>query len=162
MMDAVEHEVLRAGAHAASVEVRVEDVPERSTVRAIATGAVSLASGATPGREPMTVEAFDALAASRHATATAVGAYWLLTTGSDLRLVDRYGDDVEHIDGEVVAEPDLERAIEAHTRYRGPITLRPTVWTIDERRIIELNSFTPETNAYAGRAEVTYIVGRSR
>ena len=162
MMDAVEHEVLRAGAHAASVEVRVEDVPERSTVRAVATGAVSLASGATPGRRPMTDGAVEALATSRKASASAVGAYWLLTAGSDLALVDRYGDDVVSIDGEVVAETDLGRAIETHTRYRGPITLRPTVWTIDDRRIIELHSFTPETNAYAGRAGVTYIVGRSR
>jgi N-methylhydantoinase A/oxoprolinase/acetone carboxylase beta subunit len=162
MMDAVEHEVLRAGAHPTSVEVRVEDVPERSTVRAVATGAVSLASGATPGREPLSVADVDALAASRKASASAVGAYWLLESGSDLVLLDRFGDDVESIDGAVVAEADLERAIADHTRYRGPITLRPTVWTIDERRIVELNSFTPETNAFAGRAGVTYIVGRSR
>jgi hypothetical protein len=91
-----------------------------------------------------------------------VGAYWLLASGSDLRIVDRYGDDIASIDGEVVGEPDLERAIAEHTRYRGPITLRPTVWTIDGRRIVELNAFTPEQNAFAGREDVTYIVGRSR
>jgi N-methylhydantoinase A/oxoprolinase/acetone carboxylase beta subunit len=162
MMDTVEHEVLRAGAHASSVEVRVEDVPERGTVRAVATGAVSLASGATPGRTPLTAGEIDALGAERRAAPSAVGAYWLLQAGTELTLVDRYGDDVESIDGEVVAEADLETAIANHTRYRGPITLSPTVWMIDGRRIVELHSFTPEANGFAGRPDVTYIVGRSR
>jgi N-methylhydantoinase A/oxoprolinase/acetone carboxylase beta subunit len=162
MMDAVEQEVLRAGAHAPSVEVRVEDVPERGTLRAVATGAVSLASGATPGRTALDDAEMARLATEDGARVSRVGAYWLRTAGAELTLLDRYGDEVEEIDGEVVAEADLSDAIARHTRYRGPMTLRPTVWTVDDRRIIELNSFTPEGNAYAGRSDVTYIVGRSR
>ena len=58
---------------------------------------------------------------------------------------------------------DLERGHRpTHTRYRGPITLRPTVWTIDGRRIIELNAVHTRDERLPGQPDVTYIVGRSR
>ncbi|HUR75172.1 MAG TPA: hydantoinase/oxoprolinase family protein, partial [Sporichthya sp.] len=48
----VEAEAVRAGAGPASLDVRVEHIPERGAVRVTATGAVGLASEAVPGRPP--------------------------------------------------------------------------------------------------------------
>ena len=45
-----ENEALAAGAAPGTVEVRIEELPERGTVRAIATGTVGLRTGACPGR----------------------------------------------------------------------------------------------------------------
>ncbi len=47
---AVEAELLAAGAAPGSIEVRVDEEPEKGTVRAVATGAIGLRTGARPGR----------------------------------------------------------------------------------------------------------------
>ena len=51
---------------------------------------------------------------------------------------------------------------ESHIKYRGPVTLRPTVWIVDDRRLVELGTFDPAADPFAGRTDVTYLVGRSR
>ena len=76
-------------------------------------------------------------------------------------LFDRFGQEVLSIHGTVVALRDLPAAIEQHTRYRGPMTLKPTVWIIDQHRLIELASLNIESNPYADR-DVVYLVGRTK
>ena len=46
----VENEVVAAGAAPTSVEVLIEEQPDKGTVRAVATGAIGLQAGARPGR----------------------------------------------------------------------------------------------------------------
>lgn len=159
MTDEVEAEVLAAGATPTSVEVRIEDIPERGAIRAIATGAVGLSSGALPGRHELDADAIRAVAPAG-ADVRSIGRYWLVIDGTELRLVDRFGDEVASLGGEVVAVDGLPEAIERLTRHRGPVTLTPTVWIVDDRRLVELSSFDPENNPYVGRNDVTYLVGR--
>jgi N-methylhydantoinase A/oxoprolinase/acetone carboxylase beta subunit len=160
MIDEVEREVLAAGANASEVDVRVEDVPERGTIRAVATGAVGLSAGAVPGRDPLSDAEIRALGTTGEVL-TRAGAYWLLRRDDRLRVVDRFGELVASVRGEPTDEPHLAATIESLTRYRGPVTLRPTVWIIEGRRVLELNGFDVAENPYAGRADVTYLVGRS-
>jgi N-methylhydantoinase A len=161
MIEAVEREVLDAGATASEIEVRVEDVPERGTVRAIATGAVGLHAGAVPGRSALDADAVAALGTDRNETVVAAGTYWLLGRDDHVRVLDQFGEPVASVIGELADEDRLDEVITARTRYRGPVTLRPTVWIIDGRRLLELNAFTTEENPYRGRPDVTYVVGRS-
>ena len=162
MMDEVEQEVLSAGAAAHGVEVRVEDVPDRGTVRAIATGAVGLTSGAIQGRTELAAAEVEARATDRGCTVSPIGVYWLLTRDDRLHIMDRYGDDVATIDGRRSEESALETNIAELTRHRGPITLRPTVWIIKDRRIVELGAYTAAANPFLGVPDVTYLVGKSR
>jgi hypothetical protein len=161
MMADVEAEVVAAGASPASVEVRVEEVPERSILRAIAVGSVGLTAGATPGRDEIDADALRARAGNGTVVRPA-GRYWLLQHGDEIEVLDRYGDEAILLRGEEVPEGELAAAIERLTRYRGPITLRPTTWIIDDRRLLELDVGPASTNPYAGRSDVTYLVGRQR
>jgi len=161
MMAEVEAEVLAAGASPASIDIRLEEVPERSTIRAVATGAVGLSSGALPGRNELS----DAEVRAGRPPGTDIspaGRYWLAVQDRAIDVLDRFGDTVSSIDGAISSEADLADAIEAATRHRGPVTLRPSVWIIDDRRIIELSATDSDNNPYRGRADVTYLVGRSR
>ncbi len=160
MMAEVEAEVINAGASPASVEVRVEEVAERSTVRAIATGAVGLSAGALPGRHEVAVG--DVAADAAGARVDAIGAYFVVSTDAAIAVRDRYGDDVIAIEGERAMAESLAETIERLTRYRGPVTLRPTVWIIDGSRLIELTGVGTNLEPYAGRNDVTYLVGRQR
>lgn len=160
MMTDVYDEVVAAGASPATVEIRVEEVAERSLVRAVATGAVGLSAGALPGRGVVD----GARLAALHPDLTAfspVGSYWVAERADTVHVLDRYGDEVQTVRGRRVPESGLAEAIESLTRYRGPMTLRPSVWIIDGVRIVELATFDPAANPYAGRP-VHYLVGRRR
>jgi hypothetical protein len=161
MMDDVEAEVVAAGASPASVEVRFEDVPERSTIRAIATGAVGLQAGALPGREECD-EATILAAARDGATVERRGRFWLVGDDKRVRVLDRYGDEVVDVAGVRTDGEQVGEVFDAHIKYRGPVTLRPTVWIVEERRLVELGSFDPAADPYAGREDVAYLVGRAR
>lgn len=160
MMAEVEDEVVAAGASPASVEVRVEDAAERSTVRAVATGAIGLSSGALPGRGELT-EA-EVRAASTGAEVRRAGRYWLTTLGDHIEVLDRYGDTVLSVIGTVSDPASLDADVERLTRYRGPVLLKPSVWIVDDRRLIELAGGDAATRAYADRTDVVHLVGRSR
>jgi N-methylhydantoinase A len=160
MMAEVEDEVVAAGASPASVEVRLEEVPERHTVRTIATGAIGLRSGALPGRDEVDAEAIRS-ATPPGSTIVRRGRFWVTTLDRNIEVLDRYGDVVTALSGEVATENDLTAVIERLTRYRGPILLKPSVWIIDDRRLLELSAVSPESNPYRGRPDVTYLVGRS-
>jgi hypothetical protein len=161
LMNEVETEVVSAGASPTTVEVRFEEVPERSTVRAVATGAVGLLAGALPGRAEVDADAVRA-AAPRGATVDRHGGFFVVDDGKRMSILDRYGDDVVDITGVRTDRERVGEVFESQIRYRGPVTLRPNVWIIDGRRLVELGSFEPTADPYAGRDDVTYIVGRER
>ena len=148
----VEAEVVAAGASPASVEVRVEEVPERS----IAACGRSRFCRPDGGRDTRARRGRRRHAA-RPAPATApssapAGRYWLLQHGDEIEVLDRYGDEAIRLRGEEVPEDELAAAIERLTRYRGPITLRPTTWIIDDRRLLELGVEPASTNPLRGTA----------
>ncbi len=133
-----ENEALAAGAAPGTVEVRIEELPERGTVRAIATGTVGLRTGALPGQTLVTREhLIDREQASPDEVAAA-GAFWLLTRRSQVEIFDRFGDPVCTLKGERSEVDELAANVQRFTRYRGPVTLRPTIWLINAGRIAEL------------------------
>lgn len=158
----VEAEAVAAGASPGSLEVRLEERPESGTVRAIATGAVGLLAGAIPGRQPALLT--DITAGAAHgATVVEAGQYWLVVNGPHIDVLDRFGDPTAAMAGEVVEPDGLTDAALRHTRYRGPVTLRPSVWVIDGSRLLELSSGDVVASASAmidtSRPQ-TFIVGR--
>ncbi len=139
LSDEAENEALVAGAAPGSVEVRIEELPERGTVRAIATGTVGLRSGALPGQEIITAESL-AAREPHDAEITSVGAFWLVARRGSIVIIDRFGDPVATVKGVRCTIDELGDTVERLTRVRGPITLRPTIWWISEGRIAELAS----------------------
>ena len=134
----VEAEAMAAGAAAGTVEVRVEEHPERGTVRAVATGAVALATGATAGRPPL--DEAEVVARSNGAEVHRAGLFWLVEQGPRVAVLDRYGERVVEVKGEVVAADGVADAFQRLTRYRGPVTLRPTIQHIAGSHLSELSS----------------------
>lgn len=139
LSDEAESEALAAGAAPGSVEVRIEELPERGTVRAIATGTVGLRSGAIGGQEVITVEAMTAREPA-DAEVTQAGAFWLVSRRGTIAIFDRFGDPVATVKGERCGITELAATVERLTRIRGPVTLRPTIWAISGGRIAELAS----------------------
>jgi hypothetical protein len=139
LSDEAEAEALAAGAAPGTVEVRIEELPERGTVRAIATGTVGLRTGALPGQEVITRDTI-AARAPHGSEITQVGAFWLVARRDSIAIIDRFGDPVVTVKGVVCVVADLTETVERFTRVRGPITLRPTIWLINAGRIAELAS----------------------
>ena len=55
-----------------------------------------------------------------------------------MEIFDRFGDPVCTLKGERSEVGRLAADVERFTRYRGPVTLRPTIWLISGGRIAEL------------------------
>jgi N-methylhydantoinase A len=162
----VEAELLASGASPASLEVRIDQEPEKGIVRAVATGAVGLKSGALPGRAALDAPAVtEATAAAGFGPARQAGDYWLAEApGPRVLLLDRFGDPVATVVGEIVTRVDDEEIVAAigrHTRHRGPVTLTPTLWVIDGSHLLELTS-TDGAKAVAEYASTAaaVVVGR--
>ncbi|MEO8696012.1 MAG: hydantoinase/oxoprolinase family protein [Acidimicrobiales bacterium] len=163
LVEQVTEEALAAGASPLGLDVRVEEEPERGLVRAVATGAVGLQSGALPGRAlASTAEINDVLGEGWHVEA--VGTYWLATRAGRVEVLDRFGESIADINGDVVAVTDLGSAVERMTRYRGPVTLRPSVWVLHGASFVELPSADQAiATDLVGAAETArLIVGRNR
>jgi hypothetical protein len=164
----VEAELQAAGASPGSIEVRVEEEPEKGTIRAVATGAVGLRTGARPGREAEDEAGLARAAAEAgYGSPERAGEFWLARrdSGSHQRVLvlDRFGDPVAEVAGEVVTDPaDLDAAAGRETRHRGPVTLHPTIWVIDGAHLIELTSADAVVTArgYAATA-AAMVVGRT-
>jgi N-methylhydantoinase A len=139
LSEEAENEALAAGAAPGSVEVRIEELPERGTVRAIATGTVGLRTGALPGQEVVTEQSITAREPA-DAEITQAGAFWLVSRRGVIAIIDRFGDPVATVKGVQCTVDQLEETVERLTRVRGPITLRPTIWLISSGRIAELAS----------------------
>jgi N-methylhydantoinase A len=139
----VEAEAIAAGAAPGSLDVRVEEQPETGTVRAIAVGAVGLSTGARPGREAATEsEVRAATMPFGGGEVRKAGSWWLATRpGDHLVVLDRFAEPTHEITGEIVDDvSSLAKVVERRTRYRGPVTLRPSIWVIDGNRVAELSS----------------------
>ena len=80
-------------------------------------------------------------------------------------MLDRFGDPAAEITGVVAIGPDEVAAlVDKLTKYRGPVTLKPTVWVIDGAHLMELSSGDVVASADAvvdESREQTFIVGRS-
>ena len=129
----VEAEVLAAGAAPGSIEVRVDEEPEKGTIRAVATGAVGLSTGARPGGRRGRRRAWPRAAAAGFGLPRRAGEYWLAEGSAARRprvlVLDRFADPAAVVAGEVVSEPEPELwplPCRRQTRHRGPVTLAPT------------------------------------
>jgi hypothetical protein len=166
-----EEECLEAGAAADSIDVRVEFDAERSTLRAIATGAVGLASGLLPGRPHVDETSAHAIAhelgfdAVRH-----VGEYWLASASSGALIVlDRFGDVAVRGNGDAViaAEADgafttdVERLVDRFTHRLGPVSVSPNVWLVDGGRLLEVTAADANVLEPASRDTIAVVVTRA-
>ena len=147
----VEGEALAAGAAASTLDVRVENLPERGAVRAVVTGAVALSSGAVPGRQPATASEAEETARGRgYRGAEPVGQYWIATTDGRRRRVvalDRYGDVAVEVDGVALrfvsadpsgAEATIAAALEENMRRIGPASIAADAWVISGSRFLQV------------------------
>ena len=163
LADEVEAEALAAGAGSSTLDVRVNYVPDRGSLRAVATGALALKSGALPGRQPMERDAVMALAQSRGCgELVEVGACWVArATNADkgrVLVLDRFGDIVVELNGEAAwtgASSNGEFAssvnamIARQLRRFGPVTVPPSVWVVRGARVLELPDAEPTNVATA-------------
>ena len=80
-------------------------------------------------------------------------------------VLDRFAEAVAEITGCVAPATDLEPAITAHTRYRGPVVQKPSVWVVDGTRLVELSSgdvVSAARELTTDRPGAVCIVGRGR
>ena len=156
LVAAAREDALSAGAASDSLDVRVEADPERSLLRAVATGSVVLHSGSTPGRPPIgREEAARLLTAEGCDTdATSQGSFWWALDRTHahrheldrLVVLDRFGDialderGVPVMVGATVGHDELRATIESHTRHLGPMSLPPTVWVLAANQLLEIGS----------------------
>jgi N-methylhydantoinase A len=162
----VENDVVAAGASPTSVEVLIEEQPDKGTVRAVATGAIGLQAGARPGRAAATDAEIEAAAAPLGGgNVRAAGTFWLAVQPTKVLVLDRFGDPAAEILGVVADHPDdVAALVDKLTKYRGPVTLKPSVWVIDGSHLMELSSGDVVASADAvvdESREQTFIVGRS-
>ena len=148
LVDEVEAEALASGASPASLEVRVEYVADKKSLRAVATGSIGLEAGALPGRAALDASEI-ASRASEHGypTVWTSGAFWVAERDGEVLVLDRFGDVVVETTGEVVRAGDagierstLRAAVERRTRSVGPMSVAPSVWVLRGTRLTELGS----------------------
>jgi N-methylhydantoinase A/oxoprolinase/acetone carboxylase beta subunit len=171
----VEGEALRAGASAASLDVRVEHITDRGAVRVTVTGAVGLSSGAVPGRPVASTEEAEAAARQRgFPDPVPTGRYWMATRsdgGGRIALFDQYADLVIDIQGEALPSqpspgPDaVAAAITRRTRRVGPVTITPDAWVVSGSRFLQVPEARPDAilataAAVAQDEPATIVIGR--
>lgn len=166
-----EEDCLAAGAAAGSIDVRVEFDPERSTLRAIATGAVGLASGLLPGRPPVDEAAARSIMHEHGFDAVEpVGGYWLGRNESGALIVlDRFGDvAVQGTGGAVVSASsngstidEVRRLLERFTHRLGPVSVAPNVWIVDGGRLLEVSAGDAADLVPADRNAIAVVVTRA-
>lgn len=168
----VESEAVRAGAGPATLDVRVEHIPERGAVRVTVTGAVGLSSEAVPGRPPADAATARQAAAERgYPDVQQVGQFWLCTRPGEQRqnrlaVLDQYADLVIDVRGEVLSGnltngqnghgsspgtghcTDPAAVFARHTKRFGPMTVLPEVWVISGGRMMQVPSPNPATLAH--------------
>jgi N-methylhydantoinase A/oxoprolinase/acetone carboxylase beta subunit len=166
-----EEECLAAGAAPGSVDVRVEFDQDRSTLRAIATGAVGLGTGLVPGRPP--VDAAEALAlatAQGFDRVDPVGGYWLSSRPSgELIVLDRFGDVVvAGTGGTVIGDgggangaEGVRVLVDRLTRRLGPVSVAPNVWLVDGGRLLEVAAADTAALDHPDRTAGAVIVTRA-
>lgn len=148
LVSEAENEAIRAGASAASLEVEVDYVADRSTARVVVTGAVELSAGAKAGRAAATAESIAEASAARGATdlPAAYGEFWLSTSLTEVFVHDRHGDLMLSVSGEVLTAPDAESigtAVAGRTRGHGSLQTPPGLWLLGAHRLVRVPSTDP-------------------
>ncbi|MBW8825278.1 MAG: methylhydantoinase [Acidobacteria bacterium] len=169
----VESDALAAGASPSSLDVAISQISERGAVRVVATGALALGSGVAPGRPPIDEQQAAGITelGGVGGGVRRVGSYWLAAEASASRVmaVDRFGDVVLDVRGDVVAMDNgdrasqLELAVTRRVRHLGPVTLSPVAWMLDGNRLTELGEVTGDDLArqVAGASpEAVVVIGR--
>jgi N-methylhydantoinase A/oxoprolinase/acetone carboxylase beta subunit len=166
-----EEDCLAAGAAPGSIDVRVEFDPERSTLRAIATGAVGLASGLLPGRPPVDQAEAQAIVHQLGFDAVErVGGYWLGRSSSGALIVlDRFGDIAVQGTGDAVVSAsangrtvdEVRRLLDRFTHRLGPVSVAPNVWIVDGGRLLEVSAGDAAELVPADRTAVAVVVTRA-
>jgi N-methylhydantoinase A/oxoprolinase/acetone carboxylase beta subunit len=148
LVNEVEAEAIAAGAAAATLDVKVEQVTERRAVRVTVTGAVGLSSGAVPGRQPATGEELATAAANLRLPAPEpVGRFWVSSAQSRVAVFDSYGDIALDLAGEVLTTLDLASVrdtVARHTRRSGPLTVSADAWVISGARLMQVPDADPQ------------------
>ncbi len=98
--------------------------------------------GARPGRAAATDDEIDAAAAPLGGgDLRPAGSFWLAVQPTKVIVLDRFGDPAAEIMGVVADQPDdVAALVDKLTKYRGPVTLKPSVWVIDGSHLMELSS----------------------
>lgn len=160
LADEAEAEALAAGASPTTLDVRVSYVADRGSLRAVATGALALKSGALPGRPPIGADEAAVVARSRGCDeVVGVGACWVARSNpygkGTVVVLDRYGDIVVEAHGEVLWADATTNGqfpalvadmVSRQLRRFGPVTVPPSVWVVRGARIVEL----PDPDKVAG------------
>jgi N-methylhydantoinase A len=148
-----EESAIAAGASPASLSVETESIPERSAIRAVATGSVALESGAVP-EEPLGDRDDIVLAAKRALGETAAMVaknpyYWVFAAdngpASSWAVVDRHGS-IAHTGAGVLVTGSKQQVISrlpdevlALVRHFGPVSVAPAVRVLRGPRLIDLS-----------------------
>jgi hypothetical protein len=166
----VEAEALAAGASPTSLQVQVSQIGDRGAIRAVAVGALVLGSGVVPGRPPLSRAAIiDVVrAAGGSERVDEVGRFWLSSQDGRVLLLDRFGDPALDVRGEAIlmneaaGEPwqaAIGSVISRHVRHVGPVTVQPTIWVVQDGRILELADPDAIVESHGASAGAV-IVGR--
>lgn len=140
----VQEEAAIAGAGSGTIDVRLEEHPERGTVAAVAVGAVTLSSGALPGRAAASTEGVErAAAALGGGEVWEAGAFWLVVQRRGDRpqrvlVLDRFADVAARVEGELTPPELLADTVERLTRGGPRGVERPSVWLIDGPQLLEV------------------------
>lgn len=168
----VEQEAIESGAAPSTLDLRIDYVAERHTLRAVATGAIGLTAGATLGRQPLSRAEIEAVLGDLDPGAIEpVGAYWLGRGDDRVVVLDRFGDPALDVTGETIAggpdagdalRADLTDAVRRRGRNLGPTRIEPGVWVVSGTRLAELPSADPDlvVTALAEPGAVA-IIGKS-
>ena len=93
------------------------------------------------------------------------GSFWLAVQPTKVLVLDRFGDPAPTSPVRRRTGPTRCAAlVDKLTKYRGPVTLKPSVWVIDGTHLMELSSGDVVASAEAvvdESREQTFIVGRS-
>lgn len=162
LADEAEAEALAAGASPATLDVRVSYVADRGSLRAVATGALALKSGALPGRAAVGREEAVTVARTRGCDeVVGVGAFWIARAVPDgkgrVLVLDRFGDIVVELHGEAMwgagtngeFAAKLGAMVARQLRRFGPVTVAPSVWVVQGPRVVELPDAEPSRLAGA-------------
>lgn len=168
---AVEQDAIDTGAAPSTLDLRIDYLADRGTLRAVATGAIGLTAGATLGRRPVARADVEELLGLDPAMIEPIGAYWLGRGGDRVVVLDRFGDPALDVTGETIVGrtgddemlvAELAEAVRRRGRTIGPTRIEPGVWVVAGTRLAELPSADPAL-AVAALAEpgAVAIIGKS-
>ena len=147
---AVQQEAIEAGAAPSTLDLRIDYVADRRTLRAVATGAIGLTAGATLDAEHAFLARRGRRVAGRPLRRPARRRDRRLLAhparpGGHLVVVDRFGDPVLDVIGEVIDDVEtlsdqqlaerINEAVKRRSRSLGPAQIAPGFWVLSGARL---------------------------